>query len=65
MEESRGVLTNVLDCDIVVSEFELQSRICNSLSDKQTGREYEPPYPPSFGLNSSTTVFYQDGFGIE
>ena len=27
-----------------------------SLSDKYPWERYEPPYPPSYGLNSTTTV---------
>ena len=47
----RGVMVKAMDCGIVVSEFELQS-----LSDKYPWEMYEPPYLPSNGLNSSTTV---------
>ena len=39
----RGVMVKAMDGGIVVSEFVLQSR-------------YEPPYPPSYWLNSTTTV---------
>ena len=39
------------DCGIVVREFVLQS-----LSDKYPWERYEPPYLPSYGLNSTTTV---------
>ncbi len=39
----RGVMVKAMDCGIVVSEFELQSR-------------YEPPHPPSYGLNSFMAV---------
>ena len=42
----RGVMDKAMDCGIVVSEFELQSR----------WERYESPYPPSYGLNSTTTV---------
>ena len=50
-----GVLVvKVMDCGIVVIEFELQSRY--SLSDKYPWERYEPPYPPSYRLNSTTTV---------
>ena len=47
----RGVMVKTLDCRIVVRVFELQS--C-SLSEN-----YEPPYPPSYGLNSITTVLQE------
>ena len=49
----RGVMAKAMDCGIVVSEFVLQSR---SLSGKYPWERYEPPYPPSYGLNSTTTV---------
>ena len=53
----RGVMVKAMDCGIVVSEFILQSRpLLLSLSDKYPWERYEPPYPPSYGLNSTTTV---------
>ena len=30
--------------------------LLRSLSDKYLWERYEPPYPPSYGLNSTTTV---------
>ena len=30
--------------------------LLHSLSDKYPWERYEPPYPPSYGLNSTTTV---------
>ena len=30
--------------------------LLRSLSDKYPWERYEPPYPPSYGLNSTTTV---------
>ena len=30
---SRGAMVNILDCDIVVSKFELQSQLLRSLSE--------------------------------
>ena len=41
----RGVMVYALDCGIVEREFVLQ-----------LWESYEPPYPPSYGLNSATTV---------
>ena len=49
----RGVMVKVMDCGIVVSEFVFQLR---SLSGKYPWERYEPPYPPSYGLNSTSTV---------
>ena len=53
---ARGVMVKAMDCRIVVSEFELQSRWLRSLSDKYPRERYEPSYSPSYGLNSITTV---------
>ena len=53
----RGVMVKAMDCRIVVSEFVLQS--CYYVLHFWTntlGEKYEPPYPSSYGLNSTTTV---------
>ena len=42
----RGVIVKAMDCGIVV----------RSLSGKYPWERYEPPYPPSYGLNSTTTA---------
>ena len=52
----RGVIVKATDCGIVVSEFVLQSQLLRSLSGKYPWERYKPPYPPSNGLNSTTTV---------
>ncbi len=44
-----GVMVKAMACGIVVREFVLQSRY-------YPWERYEPPYPPSYGLNSGTTV---------
>ena len=46
-----------MDCGIVVSEFVLQSRYYVHFRANTLGKGIEPPYPPSYGLNSITTVF--------
>ena len=51
-------MVKVLDCGIVVSEFELPSRF-RLLSDKYSWERYEPLYPPSYGLNSTTIVLLE------
>ena len=51
----RGVVANVLDCDIVVSEFELQVFRFNTL-----GKGMNPTYCSSYGLNSTITIFLLD-----
>ena len=52
----RGVMVKALDCVIVVSEFVLQSHYYVHFRANTLGERYEPPYPPSYGLNSTTTV---------
>ena len=51
-----GVMVKVMDCGIVVSEFILKVALSCSLSGKYPWERYEPPYPPSYGSNSTTTV---------
>ena len=50
-ESPPRVVANVLDCDIVVSEFELQS--CYYVHFWES---YEPLIPTNYGLNITTTV---------
>ena len=52
---ARGVMVKAMDCKIVVSEFVLQSRYYVHFRAR-----YEPPYPPCYGLNSTTTVLQGD-----
>ena len=47
----RDVMVKAMDCRIVVSGF-----LFRSLSGKYHWERYEPPYPPSYGLNSTTIV---------
>ena len=57
----RGVMVKAMDCEIVVSEFELQSRY---YVHKCPWERYKPTYPPSYGLNSilnSNTVLLRVG----
>ena len=49
----RGVMVKAMDCGIVVSMFELHVL---SLSGNYPWERYEPPYPPSYALNCTTTV---------
>ena len=46
----RRVMVKAMDCGIVVCEFALQSRYYVHWE------RYEPTYPPSYGLNSTTAV---------
>ena len=52
----RGVMVKVMDCGIVVSEFVLQSRYYVHFRANTLGKGMNPPYPPSYGLNSTATV---------
>ena len=40
----------------IVREFVLQSHYYVHFRAKYPWERYEPPYPPSYGLNSTTTV---------
>ena len=52
----RGVMVKAMDCGNVVCEFVHQSRYYVHFWAKYPWERYEPPYPPSYGLNSTTTV---------
>ncbi len=45
-----------MDCGIVVIEFVLQSRYYVHFRANTLEERYEPPYLPSYGLNSTTAV---------
>ena len=51
-----GVVANVLDCNIVVSEFKLKSHYCVDFKINTHGKDIKPSYTPSYMLNSTTTV---------
>ena len=52
----RDVMVKVMDRGIVVREFVLQSRYYVHFRANTLGKGMNPPYPPSYGLNSTTTV---------
>ena len=52
-----GVMVKGMDCRIVVSEFVLQSMYYVRFRENTLGKGMNPPYPPSYGLNSAATVF--------
>ena len=58
----RDVVSNVLDCEIVVSEFEIQSRYYVYLRIL-LGKVWTPLFP-SYELDSTITLLYQVGFDI-
>ena len=37
----------------------------NTLSNKYPWERYEPPYPPSYGLNSTITVLWEGWYAIK
>ena len=47
---SRDVVANVLDCDIVVSEFEHQSRYYFHFRTNAPWKTYEPLIPPQLSV---------------
>ena len=49
-------MANVLDCDIVVRGFKVQSHYCLHFRTVTLGEKYEPPYISSYELDSTTTV---------
>ena len=51
-----GVMVKAMDYGIVVSEFVLQVALLRSHWGKYPWERYEPPYPHSYGLNSTITV---------
>ena len=56
----RGVIVKVMNCGIVVCEFELQSCYYIHFQKKYPRKRYESPYPPCYGLNSTTTVLLEE-----
>ena len=52
----RGVMVKAMDCGIVRKRVRTPVVLLRSLSGKYPWKNYEPPYPPSYGLNSTTTV---------
>ena len=59
-EINRGVMGHVLDCDIVVSGFELHSRYYNYFRTNTLGKGIEQPLSPRYELSSTTNVFLQE-----
>ena len=53
----RGVVVNVVYCDIAVSKFELQSRYSIYFRINTFEKGKSPLILPSFGLNNTTTIF--------
>ena len=47
---------NLLDCDMIVNKFELQSPYYIYFWTNPLGKGMNPHYPSSYGLNSTITV---------
>ena len=56
----RCVMVKAMDCGIVVREFVLQSRYYVHFWTNTLGKGMNPTYPPSYGLNSTTTVLLRE-----
>ena len=54
-----GVVVNTMDCGTVVSEFKLKSHYYVHFQTITLWERYEPPHPPSYGLNSTTNVLLE------
>ena len=56
-----------MDCDIVVNEFEHQSRNYDHFRTHTLGKGMNPFYPPSHVLGSIVPLLlvYKDGFDIK
>ena len=59
----RCVVVNVLNCNIVISEFELLLLSCYNIFPKFSGKycweRYEALYPTSYGINSTSIILLQ------
>ena len=59
-------MVKAFECGIVVSEFELHLRYCVHFQTNTLWEIYKPPYPPSYELNTTTTVLLEkNDFGIK
>ena len=57
---SCGLVTTMLDCDIIVSEFELQSHFQTNILRV----DMNPHVPTAMGQIVLFMFFYKEGFGI-
>ena len=58
-------MANVLECDIVVSKFELQLHYYVHFRTNTFGKGMNPLIPLVMGLVVPLLFFYKDGFGIK
>ena len=57
-----GVVANELDCDIVVTKFELQSLYCVHFRTNTLGKGMNYLIPLVMGYRIPLMFFYKDGF---
>ena len=55
-----GIMVKAMDCGIIVSEFVIQSRYYIHFQINTLGKGMNPPYPPSYWLNNTTTVLLRE-----
>ena len=60
-----GVAANELDCDVVVSEFELQMRSSVLFRTNTPCKRYEQPYPAAMNLIVPLLFFNKYGFDMK
>ena len=53
-----GIVANILDCDIGINEFKLQSPYYIHFQGNTLGERYKPYSPSSYKLNCTTIVFF-------
>ena len=61
----RGVMVKTLDCRIVVSEFELQSRYYDHFRTNTLAEGMNRLILPAMGWIASLLFYYKNGFGIK
>ena len=57
---ARGVMVKAMDLRNRSMRVRTPVALLRSLSDKYPWERYEPPYPPSYGLNTTTTVLLEE-----
>ena len=64
-ENPLGVVANVMDCNLIVSEFELQLFYYIHYRTNTLGKYMNSIVPPTMGQIVPLLFFYKDGFGIK
>ena len=62
---SVGVVANMMDSNITVSEFELQLRYYVHFRTNNIGKGVYPHIPPAIGKTVVLLSYHKDGFGIK